>query len=45
MIAADALVTDLKKQVLALEDDLRDRIALLEFDGRVAGGARRRAGR
>nr|WP_300150246.1 BREX-2 system adenine-specific DNA-methyltransferase PglX [Propionicimonas sp.] len=33
MIAADALVADLKKQVLALEDDLRDRITRPEFDG------------
>ncbi|MEA5119841.1 MAG: BREX-2 system adenine-specific DNA-methyltransferase PglX [Propionibacterium sp.] len=33
MIAADALVADLKKQVLALEDDLRDRITLPKFDG------------
>ena len=31
MIAPDALVNDLKKQVLALEDDLRRRIALPEF--------------
>ncbi len=33
MIAAAALVADLKKQVLVLEDDLRDRITLPEFDG------------
>lgn len=33
MITPDALVADLKKQVLALEADLRDRITLPEFDG------------
>ena len=33
MIAPDALVNDLKKQVLALEADLRKRITLPEFDG------------
>ncbi|SDL43675.1 BREX-2 system adenine-specific DNA-methyltransferase PglX [Tessaracoccus oleiagri] len=32
MINAAALVADLKKQVLLLEDDLRQRIALPEFD-------------
>lgn len=33
MITPDALVADLKKQVLVLEADLRDRITLPEFDG------------
>nr|NLI49792.1 BREX-2 system adenine-specific DNA-methyltransferase PglX [Propionibacterium sp.] len=33
MITPDALVADLKKQVLALEADLRDRITLPAFDG------------
>ncbi|MBK8460809.1 MAG: BREX-2 system adenine-specific DNA-methyltransferase PglX [Micropruina sp.] len=33
MIAPDALVADLKKQVLALEADLRERITLPDFDG------------
>ena len=32
MISPAALVADLKKQVLLLEDDLRQRITLPEFD-------------
>ena len=33
MTAHDTLVADLKKQVLALETDLRERIALPAIDG------------
>lgn len=33
MIEPDALVADLKKQVLVLEADLRERITLPQFDG------------